>query len=347
MISIHNLHVMLPGFSLRAVDLHVGRGEFFVLLGPTGAGKSLILESVLGNVHVAIGQIRVNGKEVTRMPPERRGIGIVYQDQALFPHLTVARNIAYGIRYLDGDREDAYRRMDALTDRLGLEDLLHRSVEHLSGGEKQRVALARALVVRPDVLLLDEPLTALDPNFRDEIRDLLKSIHEETGITVMMVTHDFTEAHYLAHRVAVIRDGVIEQIGSPEDVFRRPRTAFVAEFVGIRNVFEARLVGKEAVVEDVCFLLGRPARDGERHVAIRSEDLRVLGTATRAARDCENVFEAVATKVVHKGFVSDLFLSVHGLPMRATLTTRECIDLDIREDARLALSVDPAHVHTF
>jgi hypothetical protein len=110
------------------------------------------------------------------MPPERRGIGIVYQDQALFPHLTVARNIAYGIRYLDGDREDAYRRMDALTDRLGLEDLLHRSVEHLSGGEKQRVALARALVVRPDVLLLDEPLTALDPNFRDEIRDLLTQI---------------------------------------------------------------------------------------------------------------------------------------------------------------------------
>jgi molybdate/tungstate transport system ATP-binding protein len=237
MIRIENLCVRLPDFSLEDINLHAAAGEFFVLLGPTGAGKTLLLESLAGLLPVSSGRIYLDGREVTESAPEKRGIGIVYQDSALFPHLTVRQNITFGLRYRKTNPIRSQKKFDFLIDVLRLDHLLQRTVAHLSGGEKQRVALARALVVEPALLLLDEPLSALDPNFREEIRDILKDLHFNTGVTVLMVTHDFAEARYLGQRIAVINQGRIEQIGSPEEIFRRPTTPFTARFVSMHNPY--------------------------------------------------------------------------------------------------------------
>ncbi len=238
MIDLDHLTIELPGFQLRNVSLRVGEGDFFALLGPTGSGKTLILESIAGLVPVSNGQIRIAGRNVTRLPPEQRRIGIVYQDNALFPHLTVMENIRFGLRYVRQDLPQSNQRVDHLIDLLGLQAIVQRRPLNLSGGEKQRVCLARALSTNPSVLLLDEPLSALDPNFREDIRRVLKRLHKELGITFLMVTHDFSEALYLADRVGVIQRGTMEQIGSAEDIFLRPANPFVAEFVGMKNIFE-------------------------------------------------------------------------------------------------------------
>ncbi|MFV9646380.1 MAG: ABC transporter ATP-binding protein, partial [Desulfobacterales bacterium] len=251
MIRIKNLSVKLPGFSLHNIDLTVEKGEFFTLLGPTGAGKTVVLESVIGLIPVEKGRIYINNKEVTGLPPEKRDIGIVYQDYALFPHLTVYKNITYGLRYHPINGKEPGKKLSFIIDRLSLVPLLERSVINLSGGEKQRVALARALAIEPSVLLLDEPLSALDPNFREDTREILKRLHVETGITILMVTHDFTEAHFLAQRTAVINNGRIEQIGSIAEVFHKPSTPFVAGFVGMKNIFPAIFNGNKAQIGEL------------------------------------------------------------------------------------------------
>ncbi|MFP4087920.1 MAG: ABC transporter ATP-binding protein, partial [Desulfobacteraceae bacterium] len=176
MIRIEDLNVSLLNFTLQDIRLTVAKNEFFALMGPTGAGKTVLLEALVGLVPVKSGRIFINEREVTGLPPERRGIGIVYQDHALFPHQTVLQNITYGLHFHRAQRSEVQGRREHLIDLLQLSHLLHRLPTHLSGGEKQRVALARALMVAPEVLLLDEPLSALDPNFREEVRDAKKNL---------------------------------------------------------------------------------------------------------------------------------------------------------------------------
>ncbi len=273
MINLDLLTVRLPGFAVQDISLQVAPGEFFALLGPTGSGKTVILESIAGLVHVTGGSIRVGGKNITRLPPEQRRIGIVYQDYALFPHLTVMENICYGLRYFDLDMPQTRQRIDHLVELLGLQKIIHRRPLHLSGGEKQRVCLARALSVNPSVLLLDEPLSALDPNFREEIRRVLKKLHGELGITFMMVTHDFSEALYLADRVGVIRSGRMEQVGSTEDIFLRPANPFVAEFVGMKNLFTASVADQRIEFGGLSCPLPEPASCKQGVLALRPEDI--------------------------------------------------------------------------
>ena len=246
MIVIQDLDMDMGGFALKGINLHVHRGEFFILLGPTGAGKTLLLEAVAGMIPLTGGRIVVGGNDVTRLPPEKRGIGIVYQDYALFPHLSVIQNIRFGLRYRKMDRAATDKWVKTLLKRLGIERLAKRSVKNLSGGERQRTALARALAVKPAVLLLDEPLSALDPNFREEIRALLRQIHNEFNMTLMMVTHDFSDALYLGNRLAVLNNGKIEQTGAVSEVFQNPSTPFVARFLmGARYPANQNLAGPE------------------------------------------------------------------------------------------------------
>lgn len=273
MIELDKLTVKLPGFAVQDVSVRVAPGEFFALLGPTGSGKTVILESIAGLVHVTGGRIRVAGRDITRLPPEQRRIGIVYQDYALFPHLTVMDNIRYGLRYFDLDLQQARQRIDHLVDLLGLQRIVHRRPLHLSGGEKQRVCLARALSVNPSVLLLDEPLSALDPNFREEIRRVLKQLHGELGITFMMVTHDFNEALYLADRVGVVRHGRLEQVGTTEEIFLRPANPFVAEFVGMKNIFTASFGGDGVEFGGLSCPLPAITTQKEGVLALRPEDI--------------------------------------------------------------------------
>ena len=342
MIRIDELCVNLPGFSLDRVSLDLEDGEFFCLLGPTGAGKTLILESVAGIMATTGGRIVVAGRDVTRLPPERRGVGIVYQDCALFPHLNVAKNIAYGLRYHNGASADAQFRCSDLIQRLGLSNLLDRSVTTLSGGEKQRVALARALATAPTVLLLDEPLAALDPCFREEIRELFRSLHQETGLTVLMVTHDFTDAHSLAGRVAILHDGRIEQIGTVEAVFKQPATAFVAEFVGMKNVLPARINDNRLHIGDL--VLPAPTASSDVQLAmIRPEHVRL--TPMPQHRDAPTDISGRIASISNQGVFAELVVEAAGLTFYSVMLTGALLEMDLQPGSRVRLHIDPADIH--
>ncbi len=341
MIRIENLRVHLPGFCLGPITLRVEAGEFFCLLGPTGSGKTLILESVIGIVSIAGGRVLVGGRDVTGLPPERRGVGIVYQDCALFPHLSVEKNIHYGLRYHNGSNAKGRARCSDFVERLGLSPLLNRSVTTLSGGEKQRVALARALATAPSVLLLDEPLAALDPCFREEIRDLFRSLHHETGLTVLMVTHDFTDAHTLAQRVAILHDGRIEQNGTAETVFRKPATIFVADFVGMRNVFPASLA--DGVISIGGLRLPMPGENGNhRYAAIRPEHVHIepVGKDTGAPGVSGRI-----QSVVNQGLFAELSVETSGVTVKAVILTSALMHKGLRKGAQVSLRIAPTDVH--
>jgi len=345
MIRVDKLCIDLPGFSIRSVDLRVEKGEFFTLLGPTGAGKTLVLEAISGLAPVTSGRILVEGREVTRIPPEHRGIGIVYQDYALFPHLNVFQNITYGLRYQKEDQRETQRRIERFTEGLNLRALLNRSIQNLSGGERQRVALARALVVSPSVLLLDEPLSALDPNFREDLRKVLKELHRDMGITFLMVTHDFAEALFLADQAAVINEGQIEQFGKTAEVFQRPRTPFVAGFVGMKNVFEATFQGDKALFGGLEIDLRRPP-DGEKgFIAIRPEDV-VLSRESFLHEEYLS-FRGEILRVVDNGPYYDVFVKVKDRVFQAFTTKSALMEMPLGDGGGVFLNMKRASFHVF
>jgi ABC-type sugar transport system ATPase subunit len=217
---------------LHALDLVVGRGELLVVLGPSGAGKSTLLRVIAGLEPVDAGRVFIAGRDVTHLRPGRRNVSMVFQSYALFPHMTVAENIAFGPIMRDTRARDAREQAARAASAVGCGHLLDRRPDQLSGGERQRVALARALVREPDVFLLDEPLSNLDVELRAETRGELKALHERVGGTMVHVTHDQVEALVLGDRIAVLREGRVEQVGSPDEIWRAPATTFVARFVG-------------------------------------------------------------------------------------------------------------------
>jgi molybdate/tungstate transport system ATP-binding protein len=346
MIAIDKLCVRLPGFCLNDISFQVAAKEFFTLLGPTGAGKTLILESIAGMVPIAGGRIRIGGQDVTHFSPEQRKIGIVYQDQALFPHLSVAQNIRYGLRYRPQSGKDE-ENTNRLIQRLGLTPLLERGIAKLSGGERQRVALARALAVSPEILLLDEPLSALDPNFREEIRDLLKRLHQDTGITVLMVTHDFAEAHFLSTRTAVISAGCIEQVGTVADVFNRPVSPAVAAFVGMKNIFEARFgTGVAQTGPKLLPLsLSRPAGRASGFVAMRPEDIHVHTCSSAASNKRVNDFSGRVTRINHQGVFCEVRVRCGGLDWQSIVPTGRLLEDQISENKEVRIWVSPEKIH--
>jgi molybdate/tungstate transport system ATP-binding protein len=228
-----------PEFAIRNVTLQVNEGEYLVIVGPTGAGKTLLLELLLGVHHPDSGRIFVGEREVTGLPPEKRGIGMVYQDYLLFPHLDVARNLAFGLRYQRRDGEHTQRKVREIAELLGISHLLHRYPYTLSGGEKQRVAIGRALVTEPRVLLLDEPLSALDRGTAARLRSELKSLHAAKKLTILHVTHDLSEARQMQGPIALIKEGRLDALGTADDLLRRPPTVFAANFFGAVNLYKA------------------------------------------------------------------------------------------------------------
>jgi spermidine/putrescine transport system ATP-binding protein len=228
--AVRNLSLPLQPFQLRDVSLSIDQGKTLVLLGPSGSGKSVLLETIAGFHTPTAGRIELAGGEITNLPPEERGLGFMFQDYALFPHLTVEQNVAFGLR---GKRR-VTQRVEAALDLVSARHLMGRRPAMLSGGEKQRVALARALAIEPQLFLLDEPLSALDAKMREELREDLRRLLRALQTTSVYVTHDRLEALILADQVAIIRDGVIRQAGEPEDVFARPADAWVARFLGMQ-----------------------------------------------------------------------------------------------------------------
>jgi len=242
MIKIEGLTILLKSFGLFNLDIEIEDGDFHFLLGPTGSGKTLILESIIGLHRPKGGKIWINGKEVQRLSPEEREISYVPQDLALFPHLNVLENILYGIKVKKLPLREFEDYIGALIKVTRIENLLSRFPTNLSGGEKKRVALLRALAPKPKLLLLDEPLTGLDPSIKLEILQLLKTLHQSFHPTILCVTHDFEDAYLLGDRISIFIDGRIEQVGKRDDIFLRPKSKKVAQFLGLKNLYRSKVL---------------------------------------------------------------------------------------------------------
>lgn len=238
MIVIKDLNIKLTNFSLKNINISINEGDFFALLGPTGSGKTMLLEAIAGLKSIESGSIKVMDTDVVKLPPEKRNISIVYQDYALFPNMTVEKNIRYGLRFKKNlDMKKVEDNFCFLVKMLRIDHILNRHTQNLSGGEKQRVALARALIIEPDILLLDEPFSALDTNTKEGIQLQIKNLYETLKTTIIMVTHNFSEVFSLADKVGIIKEGQIIETGTVEEVFKYPTTRFAAEFVGMKNIF--------------------------------------------------------------------------------------------------------------
>jgi len=245
MIKIEDLTILFDTFKIVDLDIQIEEGGFHFLLGPTGSGKTLILESIIGLRKPKRGRIWVGDREVQGLPPERRGISYVPQDLALFPHLKVKENILYGIRARELDMKVYEAYVQNLVEVMRIEHLLERYPAHLSGGEKKRVALLRALAPKPKLLLLDEPLSGLDPSIKVDIQHLLKNLHTSFHTTTLCVTHDFEEAYFLGDGITIFIDGEVEQVGKRDDVFLKPQSKKVAQFLGAKNLYRAKVLRNE------------------------------------------------------------------------------------------------------
>lgn len=240
MLKVKNLHINLGDFSLQNVSFNVEKGDYFMLLGESGAGKSVLLESIAGLFTGHTGEIYLKNKNIRKTSIQKRSVGLVFQDFALFPHLSVKQNMAYPLKIRKHKKNIIDEIINQLACEMNILPLLNRMPETLSGGEKQRVALARTLTLKPDILLLDEPLSSVDISLKAEIRAILRRLNQK-GQTIIHVTHDYEEAISLASKVAIVQNGKIVQLGSPNEVFRNPKNKFVAHFGGIKNFFEAKL----------------------------------------------------------------------------------------------------------
>jgi spermidine/putrescine transport system ATP-binding protein len=347
--------------AVERVDLVIGEGEFFSLLGPSGCGKTTTLRMIGGFEEPTEGQILLYGRDVVGVPPNHRDVNMVFQSYALFPHMSVFENVAFGLRRKAVDRAETARRVNEMLDLVQLEGKSDRRPRELSGGQQQRVALARALVNRPRALLLDEPLAALDLKLRQAMQIELKRIQREVGITFIFVTHDQNEALTMSDRLVVMNAGLIEQLGAPREVYERPRTRFVAGFIGTSNLISGtvrELEGSTAVIDtspdetlivpdarEAGAVVGRPL-----DVTVRPEKI-VLGTEAPAPGRC--AIRGRVTEVVYLGTStqyavtalggSDLLVFVQNAADSEDIAARgQDVWLSWRPEHSLALAAGPA-----
>ncbi|KQT64491.1 spermidine/putrescine ABC transporter ATP-binding protein [Aureimonas sp. Leaf460] len=296
--------------ALDDVSLAIRRNEFFTLLGPSGCGKTTLLRLIAGFEFPTTGEIRLEGADIAALPPFKRPVNTVFQNYALFPHMTVAENIGFGLKMLDRPKAEIAATVDQMLRLVRMEPMRDRMTSAISGGQQQRVALARALAPRPKVLLLDESLSALDLKLRREMQVELKRLQAETGITFVFVTHDQDEAMAMSDRVAVMSAGRVHQVGTPRDIYDRPQSRFVADFIGETNFFEAEVLAVEGAVAEVLVAGERRARVPWRHglppsgkatLVVRPEHLRLApsGSGTGLPAIVEStVFGGADTKVL-------------------------------------------------
>jgi spermidine/putrescine transport system ATP-binding protein len=306
--------------AVRALDLTVASGEFFTLLGPSGCGKTTTLRMVAGFEEPSEGRVLIDGVDVEGVPPFKRPTNTVFQSYALFPHLSVEDNVAFGLRRKRVPRQEVQRRVREELERVGLAAEARRKPRQLSGGQEQRVALARALINQPAVLLLDEPLGALDLKLRKDLQVELKGIQREVGITFLYVTHDQEEALTMSDRIAVMNHGVIEQLGAPEEIYERPRTEFVAGFIGVSNLMPGSVDSVDTGTVDVRLDSGPTVRApiadgvgrGDRcHVVVRPEKLNVTLVEQPPAPGRPSV-EGVVESAVYLGTATQMVVKLPG-----------------------------------
>ena len=299
--------------AVAGVNLQMPSGEFFSLLGPSGCGKTTSLRLIAGFERPTEGQILLDGVDMAGTPPHRRNVNTVFQNYALFPHLSVEENVGFGLRYKNVTKQEARQRITRALELVQLSGFERRRPTQLSGGQQQRVALARALILNPAVLLLDEPLGALDAKLRKRLQIELKALQEEVGITFIYVTHDQEEALTMSDRIAVMSQGRVEQIGPPEEIYEEPATAYVADFLGVSNLMPAKASGRgdggcKVSLAEFDLIAGKGEEDslGEARIVIRPERVRLEEQGASG----ENRIPGMVERVVYVGSVMQVFVNL-------------------------------------
>ncbi len=347
MLKINNLHIKFQDFALSNINLSVNKGEYFMLLGESGAGKSVILECIAGLVRQAQGEIILKNNDISRSNIQKRKVGLVFQDFALFPHLTVKENIIYPLKIRKVKKEIVANKLKQLACDLNIDNLLSRSITTLSGGEKQRVALARTLTLEPDVLLLDEPLSSIDVSLKGELRTILRRLNQN-GQTIVHVTHDYEEAISLAHRIAIVHNGEIIQVGTPAEVFQHPKNKFVAHFGGIKNFYAAKLelqadkeTTKACITERIAFeiLTKHKAKNG--HVLIGQKN--ILLSAEPTTNNSQNNFKGIIQEIIPARFGFELVVDT-GIIFYVAVTSEAYSSHKYKQEQEIWLSFNPSLV---
>jgi molybdate/tungstate transport system ATP-binding protein len=346
-IQLEHVSCRLGEFDLQDISMTVNSGEFFILLGPTGAGKTILLEGIAG-FHKINGSIMIGDREVTGVPPDKRNIGFGFQDYTLFPHLTVEKNIRFGLKYRNISGVDATLKVKEQITVCRLQGLEHRMPDTLSGGERQRVTLARALVIQPEVLLLDEPLSALDERIKESLREQIRQITRTFNVTVIYVTHDQTEAAMLGDRIGVIMNGRMIQTGTPSEIFYQPVNEEVAAFVGMENIMEGAVSsyndGITTVNIDNSIIHAAGMRDIGRSVrmCLRPEDIilspDVIQTSAR------NMIKGTIIRLSPHGTFIRARIDC-GFPLTVLITRRSMEDLGLSTGSKVYASFKASAVH--
>ena len=350
-LSIRNLTKKFGAFTaLKSVSLDVHAGELVCFLGPSGCGKTTLLRAVAGLDLHDEGRIEMGGQDVSHLPPSARDFGIVFQSYALFPNLTVAANVGYGLVNQRMPRAKVKARVKELLELVGLPDQGSKYPAQLSGGQQQRVALARALATSPSLLLLDEPLSALDARVRVRLRDEVKALQRRLGVTTILVTHDQEEALAMADRIVVMNHGVIEQVGTPPDIYANPATAFVADFIGQMNFLDAEIAGPEhARLGSVTLRstnVGGRSSGTRVKLGLRPEEIRVRGVGP----ETENTLSANVAMLDYLGAFCRATLDISaapGLQVLADFSANAVRDLGIREGHDLTVALPPECLRVF
>ena len=342
-VIIDNLVKTYPGAQKPSVD-HVSfslpRGEMLALLGPSGCGKTTILRMIAGLIDPTAGAIMLGGKDISSTPVYKRNMGMVFQAYALFPHMTVAQNVSFGLEMRKVGRAEREERVAKALDLVKLTGLGERKVGQLSGGQQQRAAIARSLVIEPKLLLLDEPLSNLDAKLRDEMRDEIRDIQARTGVTAIFVTHDQDEALSMADRLAVMSAGKLEQIGTPREIFDHPQTEFVASFIGAGTMFQGKVAERGLAVLDgltpMRFTGNAPVGSTVK-LMIRPHRLRLIEDAGQV-----NTFDGIVEHVVYRGQTLSLTLRCGERLLQADLPTHAGAMPE--KGSRVSLAVSPEDV---
>ena len=345
MIELKNVYVTVADFNLQQINLSIAKGMYAVILGPTGAGKTVLLESIAGLHAVREGEVLLDGKDVTNMVPEARGVSIVYQDYTLFPHLSVEENIIFGLNVRHISKSKIAEELAWICGIFNIEPLLNRQPSTLSGGERQRAALARALITKPEILLLDEPLSALDAESREEMHAQLQDTHRKLNITTLHVTHDFEEAMSLADNIVVLNQGTIVQVGKPADIFYQPATNFVARFTMARNIFKGKISGQvrnEKIFKTASLeIYAMSEKNTAQYAVIRAE---MVNLTTAQPVSLPNVFRGTVKSVIDKG--ANILITLDCPPQFECLLPRQQFEKMLLSPGQEAyISFLPSTVH--
>ena len=345
MLELHSISKTLGSFVMSNLSTKIDNAEYFVLLGPSGVGKSVLIEIIAGLTKPDKGRILWDGRDITLEKPELRGFAVVYQDYALFPHLTVRQNITYGLKAAGCNSKKIKTRLKTLAEMMQIQNLLSRQPATLSGGEQQKVALARALIVEPKLLLLDESLSALDINTRLKLRKELKQINRELNISVLHVTHDPEEAMVLADRICVMLDGKIRQVSSPVSLFRKPSDPQVASFLGIRNVLPVAKAQKGLCHTCEKNIYVNSADNSTSHIWIKPEE--ILLSASPFDSSARNQFKCQVVEIDRLNSLLALHIVSGKLPLTVLITYTSFNKLKVEIGKEVYATFKSSAIHCF